>query len=1588
MTYSIPFEKKRYFTVFCLLISLVCQVGSQSLPPIVVEGEEQVKTETKVAFLKKWAKADSIRYYKELAKAKEVAKKMGYPLTGRHGNGGSFALQGFDEFGELKYYITNNRGGASTISTDEVWSGGNAGTSLSGEGRTLAIWDGGRIRTSHNEFSGRVLNMENGQTLSSHATHVTGTCVASGINPAARGMAFRANARVFDFDNDISEIANEGAIGLRVLNHSYGSIPGWEFNEEEDRWEWWGSTSFSNTEDFKFGYYDTDARNIDQIVFNAPFYLPVKSAGNDRDDHYQGTHWVKNSNGVWIQSNANRPPDGGLEGYDCIPTMGTAKNILTVGAVRELSGGYAEDTQPEDVRISSFSSWGPTDDGRIKPDIVAKGVNVFSTSSDGNNAYEERSGTSMSAPMVTGSIHLIQEHIDNLYPGASLRASAVKALIIHTADECGDGLGPDYKYGWGLMNTQKAVEFLSNESGRHWFRTGDSIRNNDPRGYGFPHDGIGGFKVTIAWTDRPGNVCQPPSGNWWVCDRSNLVNDLDVRLVNLSDNTIYYPWRLNPSNPSNPATRGDNEIDNVEQIYIPELPAGQYGVVISHKGILVGSKQIFSIMVSGIGENQPISACSEAIQIQCGQSIAGTSSGPPQTLPFCEQDLNTASGKWFRLTGSGKNIVASTCFVETKFDTKIGIFTGECEDLICIAANDDDDNCGSDEFQSSVQFFAEMNEEYFIYVTGYDEENGDFLLTIYCEDPTMDCPSPNDISVVTTGYSHFALDWEDSPDTEHYTFRYREQGGNDWIIQEEWPSSFVIFGRIIPCSTYEWQVRSNCQNSDSDWSPILRINTTGCDDPYCYSYGIAWRDWIDEVHLKGMSNSSGQDFGYSNYTNLQVEAQRGEILPLTLTPATDDDDNDDEKTVYWNIWVDYNQDSDFGDSGELVFQGSGSNRAVQSGNFTIPSNALLGSTRIRVSMSLESEANPCLAEGLREIEDYSIQISAAQEIPVANFSASPQSGTAPLNVSFSDLSSNEPTAWSWEFQGGIPATSTAKNPSVVYNTPGTYFVTLTASNAAGSDVEVKTGYITVSPAITTPVANFSANPQSGTAPLNVSFTDLSSNEPTAWSWEFQGGIPATSTVQTPTVVYNTPGTYFVTLTASNAAGSDVEVKTGYITVSPAVSTPEANFSANPQSGTAPLNVSFTDLSSNEPTAWSWEFQGGVPATSTEQHPSVVYNSAGTYFVTLTASNAAGSDVEVKTSYITVSPAVTTPVANFSANPQSGTAPLNVSFTDLSSNEPTTWSWEFQGGVPATSTEQHPSVVYNSAGTYFVTLTASNAAGSDVEVKTGYITVSPAVSTPEANFSANPQSGTAPLNVSFTDLSSNEPTAWSWEFQGGVPATSTEQHPSVVYNSAGTHFVTLTASNAAGSDVEVKTSYIIVNEPVSVPNVDFIADKSEGPPPLEVQFTDQSTNSPTFWNWEFEGGTPSTSVEQHPKVTYQTPGDFYVILTAGNAAGNNAEIKVDFISVQNVNSTQTLNQVGSARFYPNPSTSIVNFELDLDTSRSIELKVRDIIGREVYKNNYFQQKLKEQFQLPTGSYVISLVVDQKYMYRGKLLVFDK
>ncbi len=515
----------------------------------------------------------------ERTKAMNIAWKNNIPFVFFDDKGNKIIeLQGVSHDGYLKWYSLNNKNAASTTSTDEVQEYGTSGLNLSGESMTVGEWDGDAVLSTHQEFvfneNSRITQKDGASSTSEHSTHVAGTLIAAGIQANAKGMAYKANLDAYDWNFDDSEMAAAAANGLLISNHSYGYISGWAFNGSS--WQWYGNTSISTDEDYHFGFYGYNCKTIDQIAFNAPYYIICKSAGNDRGEG---------------QGQSPYPPDGGDDGYDCIGWKGNAKNILTIGAVRDLPEGYTGN--PDDVIMTSFSSWGPADDGRIKPDICGNGYNLFSTLDGNNSDYGIMSGTSMSSPNVAGSLLLLQEHFYRTH-GYYMKSATLKALVINTADECGQDPGPDYMFGWGLMNTRKAADVITK-------RNINSIISEETyigteMNFDIKAKGNSKLIVTIVWTDLPGTPVSPQLDPL----TPMLVNDIDIKVTD-NGNLTFYPYKLDRNNPSAAAVTGENHVDNVEKIVINNPIAGHiYSIKVNHTGVITDNVQDFSIVVTGI----------------------------------------------------------------------------------------------------------------------------------------------------------------------------------------------------------------------------------------------------------------------------------------------------------------------------------------------------------------------------------------------------------------------------------------------------------------------------------------------------------------------------------------------------------------------------------------------------------------------------------------------------------------------------------------------------------------------------------------------------------------------------------------------------------------------------------------------------------------------------------------------------------------------------------------------------------------------------------------------------------------------------
>jgi len=439
---------------------------------------------------------------------------------------------------------------------------------LSGSGVVVTMWDDGSVYKTHSEFTGRVFT-EDGTAVAQHPTHVAGTIAAAGLNSDAKGMAPQVVVHQFDFKvGDWWTRKDQGFTEFTPSadNNSWGYGGGWSNADNRRYWEWWG--------DELFGAYAFESAQIDKLTRDHGT-LVVFSAGNEDTDsgpteapwpHYHGngtTVYCASSDGTGTdcpvatcaQCELTRhPPDGP---YDTINIASSSKDSVTVGAVNASK------------KIGSFSSRGPVVDGRVKPDVVADGVNVLSTLP--GNTYGRGTGTSMSTPVVTGVAALIVEQWRRTMGATDPSPATIKALLTGTAEDLGEH-GPDYTFGFGLVNAKAAVDAIIADGG-----SGSRIATGAVKqgwSYTIPFDLApgGNAKLTLVWSDPE----LPLVG----LDLSShpLVNDLDLA-VEGPEGTIR-PFVLDPNTPDAPATKGVNRVDTVEQVEVTDAIGGSYVAVV------------------------------------------------------------------------------------------------------------------------------------------------------------------------------------------------------------------------------------------------------------------------------------------------------------------------------------------------------------------------------------------------------------------------------------------------------------------------------------------------------------------------------------------------------------------------------------------------------------------------------------------------------------------------------------------------------------------------------------------------------------------------------------------------------------------------------------------------------------------------------------------------------------------------------------------------------------------------------------------------------------------------------------------------
>ncbi|NEV94524.1 S8 family serine peptidase [Psychroflexus sp. YR1-1] len=948
-------------------------------------------------------------------------------------DGGYAQLQRIEEDGSLIYYRTFNVGSARSTRVNHVNSGGSLGLSLDGQNMISYVWDGGHPRVTHQEYDGaggsnRVsiqdATAEGGVQLNFHAAHVTGTILASGVVANAKGMAPQAKAKAYKWNDDLAEATSAAGSGMLISNHSYG------YNSEA-------------VPDYYFGAYIGDSRDWDNLQYNAPYYLMVVAAGNDGTATYNAS-----------PLNPTYPP------YDKLTGHSVSKNTMVVASAQDADIDTAGNLVS--VNISSFSSQGPTDDYRIKPDITGNGQGVYSTYDNSDTAYNSISGTSMASPNVAGSLLLLQQHANNT-TGNYLKASTLKGIALHTADDAGL-TGPDAIFGWGLMNTKRAAEAIS-DNGQAALISELTLASGQSYSVEVESDGINDLMASISWTDPAGTATTSLNST-----EARLVNDLDIRVTNTS--TSFLPWRLTGVNTNG---KGDNTRDPIERVDVSNA-SGTYTITVTHKGSLSSGSQDYSLVVtgltsapvacealtptglaaSGIGSTSAslnwisVDSASYAVRYRASgtstwtttssdnasttlegltaettyeaqvRSICGSGSSAysssisftttPQELVYCDSKGNSVADEYignFELnsisnasgggngysdfTSTSTELASSQTYSFTITPTwtgtvynegyalwidynKDGDFTDAGELVFSKAASSDTPVTGNFTVPSTIVEGATRLRVSMKYnaIPGSCEafsygEVEDYTVNLSANTEDTQAPStPTAFAASNVTETSVNLSWDASTDNVGVEGYEVIQGSS--VLGSTVNTSVKVNG-LSAGTTYSFAVKAKDAAGNTSASATLSVTTASSSVTYCTSSGNnSSYEWIDFVGLNNISKTSADDSGYADRTNLEADLPYG-----SNTVQISAGFSGQAYTEYWKIWIDYNKNGVF-ETSELVVSGSSSSADNLSATFNVPTTAVSGLTRMRVSMKYNAAQTPCENFAYGEVEDYTVNV--------------------------------------------------------------------------------------------------------------------------------------------------------------------------------------------------------------------------------------------------------------------------------------------------------------------------------------------------------------------------------------------------------------------------------------------------------------------------------------------------------------------------------------------------------------------------------------------------------------------------------------
>jgi PKD repeat protein len=536
------------------------------------------------------------------------------------------------------------------------------------------------------------------------------------------------------------------------------------------------------------------------------------------------------------------------------------------------------------------------------------------------------------------------------------------------------------------------------------------------------------------------------------------------------------------------------------------------------------------------------------------------------------------------------------------------------------------------------------------------------------------------------------------------------------------------------------------------------------------------------------------------------------------------------------------------------------------------------------------------ADGDKDVQIRTITVNEPPNVPpTAAIGSSGSGGQAPYAVSFDGAGSSDPdgsiASYAWDFGNG--RTASTPQASANYTQPGTYTVTLTVTdNRGATGTATKDIVVTGAPNVP-PTASIRTVSVAGTIPLTVNLSGSNSVDPdgsiVSYAWDLGNGQTGSGTAIQ--AIYTEAGTYTVTLVVTDDRGATA-TQTLTIDVSEDSNIPpSADFAASPSSGTAPLAVSFDGSTSSDVdgtiASYAWNFGNGQNGSGPTP-PAVTYTLPGTYVATLTVTDNRGATGSVSQTITVNRPPNVTPTANVAATPSTGSAPLLVQLSSAGSVDPdgaiSSYAWNFGNGQ--TSTSPNPSAVYNTPGTYSVSLTVTDNDGASA-VKSTTVTVNPPNVAPVPVIAATPLTGSAPLKVNVNGAGSSDAdgsiVSYAWNFGNGQTATGALA--STTYNAVGSYVIRLTVTDNRGT-ARSTTTTVVAGTANTRPVAVLSALPTAGPAPLLVQLGSAGSNDPdgtiTSYAWDFGNGQTASGTTT--QFNYTTPGTYTVTLTVTDNRG--------------------------------------------------------------------------------------------------------